>query len=385
VSATIDNDPKFAFRWLLGQYTEADRAVGRSFAKVTQLAAETGRWPALVNAYFPGLDQIGHRFGPDSPQYGYALIGIDAAIGQAVSQLKRAGLYDRTYLILTSDHSMVDVPANQRIDLVEWLKANRDGRFRTRRVNRKSYKDRLAALRHDDGVIIMDSGRAAMIHLRSDDGWVRRPTYEQTLSWIKQQPSLCDLPAVGLAACRVNRDRVACLFRDGVVEVERRYEGERALFRICRYENDPLGYLRTTEVAEYVNSQAWLTGEQWLALTALLDYPDFVPQIVACFDSRRTGDIVLFAADGHSFHPDWRGAHGSCLASDMRIPLLVAGPGITDQTVDQPMRLVDWAPTILSLIRQEDVAIRFERIDGRNMADRLLSEKSQPSAAALRE
>ena len=68
------------------------------------------------------------------------------------------------------------------------------------------------------------------------------------------------------------------------------------------------------------------------------------------FDSTRTGDIVIFAASDWSFDGAYRGAHGSCLAADMCVPLYFAGPGLPAGTSIPFARLVDVYPTVLTLL-----------------------------------
>ncbi len=102
----------------------------------------------------------------------------------------------------------------------------------------------------------------------------------------------------------------------------------------------------------------------WLAYTVADRYPDFVPQIVDLFDSPRAGNIVLFAAEGWDFsQDDPAGGHGSILPTEMRIPMLFAGPGIDAGATIPYGRLVDLAPTVLHLLGAEPVLPDGSRVD----------------------
>ena len=66
---------------------------------------------SLVYCYLPEVDKAGHKHGVDSPEWVTALEGIDAAL--AVRAPAGVGV------LVTSDHGMVDVPANRQVVLEE--------------------------------------------------------------------------------------------------------------------------------------------------------------------------------------------------------------------------------------------------------------------------
>ncbi len=84
-----------------------------SRARVDKLLSwidEPGPKPAFDTLYFDAVDHAGHAFGPDSPEVNAALREVDDALGYLVDELRRRGLYDRTNLVVVSDHGMADVP-----------------------------------------------------------------------------------------------------------------------------------------------------------------------------------------------------------------------------------------------------------------------------------
>lgn len=64
--------------------------------------------PALVAVCFDQLDHTGHVDGHDTPAYYATLERIDGYIGRIVEAVRRAGIYDDTVFILTSDHGGKD-------------------------------------------------------------------------------------------------------------------------------------------------------------------------------------------------------------------------------------------------------------------------------------
>ncbi len=79
------------------------------------LAAPAERRPHLITLYFSELDEASHR-GPigDRPVE-EAARSLDRAVGQLLDGIDALPIKDRTYLLLTSDHGMVDTSGSQSI------------------------------------------------------------------------------------------------------------------------------------------------------------------------------------------------------------------------------------------------------------------------------
>ncbi|QCQ99198.1 ectonucleotide pyrophosphatase/phosphodiesterase [Brevundimonas sp. SGAir0440] len=73
--------------------------------------------PKLETLYFDIVDTAGHRNGPDAPETRAAAASVDASIGRLIEGLKAKGLYDRTMLVVMSDHGM----AATSPDRVVWI------------------------------------------------------------------------------------------------------------------------------------------------------------------------------------------------------------------------------------------------------------------------
>lgn len=104
-------------------YRAFDQSVSGA-ARVDQVLEwlDLERRPALTTLYFDTVDTAGHRFGPDGEGTRAAVRDVDAHIGRLVEGLKARGLYERTVLVIVSDHGMAATSPERVIyldDLVE--------------------------------------------------------------------------------------------------------------------------------------------------------------------------------------------------------------------------------------------------------------------------
>lgn len=370
VTDSIDSAKVFFWAGALGDYSLADSRAGRSVASVIRTANRVGRWPSVLMTYYPGVDEIGHRFGTDSPRYADALVNIDRIVGQVADLLKGEGLHDSVCYVLVSDHGMV--PAGQSMDILDWVRANRRVRLRRRSIEAAKYRDRWELMSHYDAVGGVDAGRVAMIHLRGRRGWAHKPEPQEVFDFVNAEPAICELPAVEAVLLRAGESRVRFMTKTGVAIIERQCLDGAKQYRVMEYEGDPLGYLDDPASAAMVRS-GWHGSREWLAATAASQFPDLVPQAVELFDSPRTGDLVLIAAD------DWllyrhgeRAGHGSCLNRDMMIPLCFSGPGLPRGAAIDYARLVDVAPTVIGLLGETSRLKNAHPLDGIDLSGQLV-------------
>ena len=73
------------------------------------LAALTKGPADLTIVNVADVDRHGHADGPDSDAYAAAITGADAAIGRLIAALRSLGRWERSVLIVTSDHGFDDV------------------------------------------------------------------------------------------------------------------------------------------------------------------------------------------------------------------------------------------------------------------------------------
>lgn len=75
----------------------------------------------LAMLYFTEVDHAGHMFGPDSIQTKEALIQVDDAIGQLMSELNERSLVDQFNIVIVSDHGMASASEEKRIYLQDYI------------------------------------------------------------------------------------------------------------------------------------------------------------------------------------------------------------------------------------------------------------------------
>jgi predicted AlkP superfamily pyrophosphatase or phosphodiesterase len=63
----------------------------------------------FATLYFSDVDSAGHQYGPDSEQVRLASRAVDQSLGMLIQEFKRLGLWDRTTMIIVSDHGMSKV------------------------------------------------------------------------------------------------------------------------------------------------------------------------------------------------------------------------------------------------------------------------------------
>lgn len=57
--------------------------------------------------YFDEPDEVGHKFGPDSPEVAQAIQKVDSGLGYLRQRLNETNLLDKVNIIITSDHGMI--------------------------------------------------------------------------------------------------------------------------------------------------------------------------------------------------------------------------------------------------------------------------------------
>lgn len=78
-----------------------------------------GDRPDLATLYFDIVDTAGHEFGPDALETNEAVNRVDGYIGRLVEGLRARGIYDRTVLVIVSDHGMAQTSPERVINLAD--------------------------------------------------------------------------------------------------------------------------------------------------------------------------------------------------------------------------------------------------------------------------
>ncbi|KAG8011151.1 Ectonucleotide pyrophosphatase/phosphodiesterase family member 5 [Nibea albiflora] len=71
--------------------------------------------------YWEEPDESGHRLGPQNPEMDKVIAEIDEKLGFLMNELKKAGLYEKVNLIVTSDHGMAQLSTDKIIELDEYV------------------------------------------------------------------------------------------------------------------------------------------------------------------------------------------------------------------------------------------------------------------------
>uniref|UniRef100_A0A8C8RQM3 Ectonucleotide pyrophosphatase/phosphodiesterase family member 5 n=1 Tax=Pelusios castaneus TaxID=367368 RepID=A0A8C8RQM3_9SAUR len=71
--------------------------------------------------YWEQPDAMGHILGPEDPRMGAIISEVDDKLGYLVSELKKAQLWDRLNIIITSDHGMTQSSSERVIELDQYV------------------------------------------------------------------------------------------------------------------------------------------------------------------------------------------------------------------------------------------------------------------------
>lgn len=71
--------------------------------------------------YWEEPDESGHKYGPQSSKMDAVIYGIDEKLGFLMNELKKARLYEKVNLIVTSDHGMAQLSPDNIIELDQYV------------------------------------------------------------------------------------------------------------------------------------------------------------------------------------------------------------------------------------------------------------------------
>jgi arylsulfatase A-like enzyme len=350
-SINIDNPIDSGLDWSSGRFSSVDARVGRSFDRVAVAARKRGQWPAVYWNYFPGVDEIGHRFGSGSPEYEQALTVVDEAIGRIIAGVEMSAPGDAVYYVLVTDHGHQTCPPERKVDLKAWVERSQGLKVFSGDLQGGIAGLRAMTLNRYGAVIINGAFRRGAIFLRGPEGWESEPSADAIRRIVEgddEQAGIAAVPGIAVACYREAPGVVHVVSRGGRGLIERRVRPGGKEYRLVP-DGDVLGYMRNADLAAFV-AGGWHDSRSWLAATGGEEFPDFVPQIVELFDSPRAGDVVVFAESDWTFDPQLPGGHGSVVAADMRVPFYFAGPDLPAGASIPCGRTVDLVPTVLDLL-----------------------------------
>jgi hypothetical protein len=283
-----------------------------------------------VLAVFPAIDELGHRFGPTTPESHEAYRRFDACLGRLFDDLARRGHADRTLVAITSDHGQT--ATHTHLDIDDLVAAVYPKTLAYPRLWRYLFSAQAAA---------MVSGNAlANVYVQGSGGWHERPDFDDEASRAGElRARLVDHPGIEHVIYRrapgvfvvAGRAGKAVVTAGADEQVTLGFEG-----------GDPLGY---------AGVQASMPRSEVAARTAHTRFPDLPGQLVEFYRSDRAGDLVVCARAGYDLRSRYEyqphnGSHG-CLERDHIMVPVAFNAGIRDEPAVTAM---DLFPTILAAL-----------------------------------
>jgi hypothetical protein len=294
------------------------------------------QWITLVSP-----DTYSHVYGL-GPRYPELVRHLDHLIGVYRQASTDAGLEkDRIYAVVT-DHGVAEVSKNA--DLLPLFASAGIRAFRGEATRLLSGKIENSLAQADFDVLIAINGNLSNLL------YFRNPAYDGAAAW-KNPPNPAQLRAYPspngpvdvvttlLAAPSVEhviiRGHTADDFevhgRDGVGRIRQEGPADAPSYRYTVEGRDPLGYEGHIAL---VDGQAH-DASAWLQATHATDFPDALYRIVQVMRQTTAPDVIVTSRQGWDLADDYelfvgvyRGGHGGLRADQIRVPYLLAGPGI---------------------------------------------------------
>jgi hypothetical protein len=310
----------------LRRWDVADRWSARALVRSLSIPSE------LRFIAFPGIDWFSHYVAPGEGAVVEAYGLIDRAIGQAADELRRAGAYDETLILLCSDHG--HTPVHTHYDLP--IRLEEDFGLQV------AYHSRAMARRRFDAVACVSGNGMAHVYLRGES-WGSPPPARGYMDRVHPglRQELLAEPAVDLLVTR-GEDAGSLWVESprGLARLAPRDDG--VLYQPQGH--DPFGWGKVPER---------MTWQESLELTFDSEHPDALAQIAQLFRSDRTGDLVVSAAPGYDLreryeHPEHLSSHGALHGEHMIVPIACSAP-----LADGAMRTADLFPTVLRHLGRE--------------------------------
>lgn len=347
----FDNWAPSGVMWFFGDFTAVDKLTASTLEHVAARANWDRQWPTVLMLYFPGPDALGTDRGASSPEYAWSIRHFDHQVGRVCDWLEREGLLDTTYVVLISDHGLVDTP--QHIDLLGLV---RDGwgRAATNQVVQDGSEQHRRAFWDQYDTVVIDQGtRFGMLYFRGDSGWAEIPAPMEVERIITDRPAdqqLWNLPGIDVVAYLSPDGDVILRSPRGRARIESRQTDAGREFRYVPIPDDVLGYTADPSVAAFV-SAGFHDERAWIDRTADQSYPAVVPYLGPMLEHRRTGEVFVFPEAGFTLNGE-PGGHGGLDPAEMRFTLYIRGPGLTPGGTWPVAHMVDIVPTLLNLLNQ---------------------------------
>ena len=329
---TPERDPSRSARKLWGAvahafprwHQPADNTVAR------HLLREIERPWRFIFAQFPAVDGYSHQSTPESASVRRAFRAIDAVVGKLRDRLDARGELRDTLILVVSDHGASVI--RHHLDLADW--------FRAQGVPTLSHP--VLWERTPRAAVMVAGNGSAMVY--AEPGTPR--TARWTMERLREPGSfgvardlvaaLVAEPAVAFVAAetKAGKETLTVVSREGTALVSRDDEGR---ITYAPRRGDPMA----------LGGPGSLFEREWLESSWDRPFPDAPVQLLDQFRSRRTGDLVIVAAEGYDLRkrfeiPEHKSGHGSLIRAHMQVPIWSSHPGLTT-----PLRTVDLFPAVL--------------------------------------
>lgn len=310
------------FAYTYAHFSHRWRFVNQIACRHLCKAVEAG--DRFVMCLFPAVDTFSHLSYTQSPRVLQTYREIDAAVGQLVNTLQKTNAFNETLILITSDHGMTNT--HTHIDVVKQID---DAGWRCLHYPCLWRRGATSAS------MVSGNGMTHLYFKNEGPGWGARTPFEY-LQRIGVIAALLELDGLALVAGQDTDGSIVVQNRTGKAKIT--CHANRFSYRFERA--DPLGY-----GVCYHN----LSSREALRLTYHSAYPDALAQLWQIFQSHRTGDLVLSAANGYDLRaryeiPAHHATHGALLAEHLHIPLAMNVP-----IAEECIRSVDIFPTVLNL------------------------------------
>ncbi len=311
----------------LAQYLRRADFVDRTVMSqaISWLSRTRDRKPRFVFLPLVDVDKVSHRYGPEHHRTVESYRRLDSIVGVLVEYLRKHRLWNRTHLIITSDHGHTET--RQHLDVSGLISE----------LGYKVFEYPTIYRRSADSAVMISGNSFGNIYLSSEGRW-EFPLTSEELEGEHQNV---------LEAFRQREEIEWYAYRDssrGVKVVSECGEAildlEDGHYTYAYNGADPLRLgLRHNRVRR----------SDSLAQTVETDFPDALEQIWQLFQSGRTGDIVVTARPGYDLRgwrefPEHRSSHGALCSEHMAVPILSNIP--LSSAADSGSRTVDLFPTI---------------------------------------
>ncbi len=311
---------------------------------IAAAVADLAYQPKVQWVTFASPDAYDHMHGCDST-YVALVRHIDTLIGAYRAESARLGLEGQRIYAVLSDHGVADISRN--VDLAAALRARCGVRLdRDHATNLwTSALDRpLDEYAGVDGIVAVNGNTLNYLYFRHPgyagvEGFRHRLDARQLAAYplprggapVNLVDAVLAIEGVELVAYRDSSGGTVVRSPAGAGRIE----ADGADVRYVSTGVDPLGYAGDARVTPLLDG-GFHSPYSWLRATHGTDYPYAPIRLHRLLAAPDCGDLVVTAKPGYDLAEDYelvvgnyRGGHGGLRADQIRVPYILAGPGVT--------------------------------------------------------